>query len=273
MNIGKRLKIHPLILPAVVWFLVRGKLGVFLFLLLFVTIHEMSHCIMAVLLGAKLKQILITPIGERAILNHLERLSLGKRLAIHIAGPVVSLMLGWACFLLAKEHSMRMEYALMNWVIGGFNLLPFFPMDGGDILWNLLGKRYGTLKIAGALTKVSRGFGFFLVALGLVQVILYPFNISLMVIGCYFSSVNRREYLYITYHTYKEFLAEKTRNMPIRGMLVAEEAKLGDLVQRINLDDYYIFYRKKDGKLEKKNQDEVMKALMERGALGKVWET
>lgn len=272
MNIGKRIKVHPLILPPVVWLLARGELGNFLLLLWFVTVHELSHCIMAVALGAKLKQILITPVGERAIIQNLERLSLGKRLAILLAGPMGSLFVGWACFFLAKGNAARMEYAVMNWIIGGFNLLPFLPMDGGGILWNLLGRKYGTLKTAGVFIKISRGFGWFLIVVGIVQVILYPFNISLMVIGCYFVSVNRREYLYITYRTYKELLAEKRKEMPIKGVLVKGEARLGELAQQMNLDDYCIFYREKDGILEKKSQGEVMKELMEQGAGGRVWE-
>ena len=58
------------------------------------------------------------------------------------------------------------------------------------------------------MVKVSKGFGYFLMIIGTLQVILYPFNISILLIGCYIVYSNQREYLQITYQTYQALLSD-----------------------------------------------------------------
>ncbi len=237
-------------------------------MLIFVTIHEVSHCAVALCYGAKIRKIIITPLGERAEIKGMERLSYWKRQSILLAGPGVSFLFGivfWIGF-------RNMEMAWMNFMIGGFNILPFLPMDGGGILLNFLGRKNGILKTINILKKISTGFGYFLMVVGCIQVLLYPFNISLLLIGCYFISVNKRGYLTYTYYIYKELLHPHKRMMPIRKVILGSNVSLGEVVSMMNTDCYFMFFREKDGEVESKSQRQVMQRLLEKGVLGKVWE-
>lgn len=76
-----------MIYPVLFVFLFSGQLQKFLVLILFVTIHELCHIITAVFLGAKFSEIMITPVGERAVIKNMEKLSYERRIAIVLAGP------------------------------------------------------------------------------------------------------------------------------------------------------------------------------------------
>ncbi len=260
-------KIHPLFVPFILLFLYQKKLKLFLLLLLFVTVHELGHCLTALAFGAKLKQIFITPIGEKAIIENMDSLSYGKRQLILLSGPLISLIM--ACIYWFIEN--RYDYAGFHLLIAGFNLLPFLPMDGGNLLLNCAGKTWGTVKVAGYMIKVSKGFGYFLIFLGILQAIFSPFNLSLLFIGIYICSMNKKEYLYIIYQSYKNLLFQPKGILPVCHKLVGEDIRLGDLVATLNTDYYFIFYREKDGNIEWKTQRQVMMALMEKGTDGTVW--
>lgn len=263
-----RIRIHPLLIPFMFLFFLSHQLLSFLLLLLFVTIHELSHCIAAYLCGAKVKQIWFTPVGERAVIKNMEQLSYGKRQLILLAGPGVSFLLGGIFLLFFSQW----EYGMMNLVIAAFNLLPFLPMDGGKLLLHCIGRHIGTVKTARILIKISQGFGYCLVLCGILQVLLFPFNISLLVIGFYFVSTNRREYVHMVYCTYKELQACKKRILPIKHVYVGDNISLGEAVAQMNTDYYFLFYREKNGVWEKKSQKQVMYALMKEGAGGGIWD-
>lgn len=265
---GCRLRIHPLLIPLLFLFWQYGDFRFFMCLLLFVSIHELSHCGAALLFQAKIKEIWITPIGERAVIHHFDGLPYWQRQAVLMAGPICSFVLCGICYFVKQ-----FDFSTMNVIIGGFNILPFLPLDGGKFLLNYWGRRSGTLKAAGVLTRISRGFGYFIIVIGIVQVILYPFSFSLLLIGCYMVSVNRREYLRITYGLYKQLMQKKKNTpLPIRACYTGENTLLGDLTAVMNPDYYFLFYRRHNGKMEQKTQQEIMSLLMERGASGRVWE-
>lgn len=266
----KKIKVHPLIYPVLFVFLFSGQLQKFLVLILFVTIHELCHIITAVFLGAKFSEIMITPVGERAVIKNMEKLSYERRIAIVLAGPGVSLLLGIFFLLCFPNSNSCLFLSTVNFCIGFFNLLPFLPMDGGNFLLIVLGKRFGTLRTAEILIKVSSGFGYFLILAGIAQVILFPFNISLLMIGFYFKYSNKREYIHITFRFYKALLAHKKgcgrgQLLECRRIMVNQEEKICDILKRISIDYYTIFCFMKNGKIIEKPQSEIMEQLIQKG--------
>ncbi|NLK36549.1 MAG: hypothetical protein GX299_00480 [Epulopiscium sp.] len=267
MKERRRISIHPLVVPTVFFFLWMGQLKFFLWMLLFVTIHEVCHCIVAFCFGAKMRRITLTPLGEQAEIKGMEGLSYWKRQSILLAGPLASFLLG---FLLGIGFG-KEELAWMNYLVGGFNMLPFMPMDGGGIALNFFGKRNGTLRTMNILKKVSAGFGYFLILVGCIQVLLYPYHISLLLIGSYFVSVNKKGYLTYTYYIYKELLHPHKKIMPIRKILLEKNTTLGETVLRMNIDYYFLFFNEREGELHTKSQLEIMQQLLQEGVSGKVW--
>lgn len=156
-------------------------------LLLFagVVLHEMGHALTARRRGIGTRDITLLPIGGVA---RLERMPERPRdeIVIAIAGPAVSF--GIAAVLGAlvvarggslspevafgSEGSILQRAAAQNLMLGLFNLLPAFPMDGGRVLRAALGTRLGLLRA----TRIAAGIGRVLaVALAVVGLAGNPF--------------------------------------------------------------------------------------------------
>lgn len=104
-------------------------------LFLSLTLHELSHTLMASRCGHTIQSITIQPFGFVATLEG--DIDEWDALCIAIAGPFCSLIAGSACFAL-KDWVMigpvLSDFGRANLMIGLVNLLPALPLDGGRIL-------------------------------------------------------------------------------------------------------------------------------------------
>jgi len=268
----KKLRIHPLFIPFAVGICLTGRGRLFFALFCFVTIHECCHCLVAKKFGGKVSRFAITPIGERATLRGIDDLPYAKRQLILLVGPLSNLFFFCLFFVLGQYNGSFLEYAKINLLLAVFNLLPVFPLDGGRICHYYFGERIGYLKTAKMMVKMSRWFGYCLILLGVVQMILSPYEISFLVIGFYFVYANKREFLHIAYHTYAVFTTERKRNLSVVFVLLAEEKPLNVIIEEMNLEQYRYYLRKINGKLFAKTQQEMMKDLLTYGNFCSVFE-
>ncbi len=134
----------------------RGLLWSLAFVVLMfavVVLHELGHCLAARRYGIRTNRILLLPVGGMAEFDSLPRQP-RRELAIALAGPAVNYLMiallvlgfGWPPSLaeVGPPTSLReIPHALLgvNLIMGVFNLLPAFPMDGGRVLRSLLAMR------------------------------------------------------------------------------------------------------------------------------------
>ncbi|MBL8915020.1 MAG: M50 family metallopeptidase [Archangium sp.] len=118
-------------------------LGVAVSLLL----HELGHALVARMFGLKTREISLTPMGGFSNIDEMPETPRVQLLVV-LAGPAVSLLLGGLLFAIsAARGELRgplpfndtnanpvTQLAWFNVVLGGYNLLPIFPMDGGRAL-------------------------------------------------------------------------------------------------------------------------------------------
>lgn len=90
-----------------------------------VTLHEAGHLLMLRLFCARIHKLRLAASG--AVIET-EPLSYCKEIAVAAAGPAMN---GLMLFLLARQKPM---FALVNFCLLAYNLLPFYPLDGGRIL-------------------------------------------------------------------------------------------------------------------------------------------
>jgi Zn-dependent protease len=160
-------------------------LGLTLALFLSVLVHELAHAIYARRRGVRVVDITLLMIGGVSRIGEADRPRTEAIMAL--AGPLVSLLLGstaLALFLVASAAPIELRLGLLlaaqlNLLLGLFNLLPAFPMDGGRILRAALTGKLGSHRatwIAGTVGRVFAvlfvvagllGGGFFLVLIGL----------------------------------------------------------------------------------------------------------
>jgi Zn-dependent protease len=181
---GIRLAVHFsffLLLAYVAWsgWMEAGWLGAawssaaILALFACVVLHELGHSLTARRYGIGVSRILLLPIGGMAEFDSIPRQP-RRELLITLAGPAVNFsialivgpFLPLSSLLVSLQTTgeipltltgLVLEVWLMNLMMGGFNLLPVFPMDGGRILRALLAMRWTYLKAtfwAAAVGKV-----------------------------------------------------------------------------------------------------------------------
>jgi Zn-dependent protease/CBS domain-containing protein len=126
-----------------------------LLLFVFVFFHELAHSIVARRYGIKVRKIILYPIGGVSEIEEIPD-NPAQEWRMAIAGPLTSLILGAALLgigLLISPNligslsasaitgNFIIDLAILNLLLGAFNLIPAFPMDGGRVLRALLATR------------------------------------------------------------------------------------------------------------------------------------
>jgi len=143
-------------------------------LYLSVLVHELSHSVVARGFGLPVRRILLYPLGGFSEIER-EPQTPGREFLVSAAGPALSLALaglgyGLTHVVAAGTIGGTLVSQLMwaNLVVGGFNLLPGLPLDGGRMLraviWKVTG-RPGTSTIAAAWAGRMLALGLFVLVL------------------------------------------------------------------------------------------------------------
>ena len=126
-------------------------------------LHECAHLALLLSYGAKGLTLTLLPGGARIENAALQTLSYPRQLACALAGPAVNLMLAGLLSICAARFGEELfsQAARVNWLLGGFNLLPLSFLDGGRALDCILCLKRKSPVPGG----VRRGIDIFVVAL------------------------------------------------------------------------------------------------------------
>jgi len=138
--------------------------------------HELAHALVARRSGMAVEGITLWLFGGVSRLGG-DAPDPSTELRIALVGPGTSLGLGaglgvlaWATGPFDDLLSSTVAWlSVVNLVLGVFNLVPAFPLDGGRVLQAVLWQRHGNKRRA-TVTAVAagRGFGYFLIGVGLL---------------------------------------------------------------------------------------------------------
>src|SRR6266699_3793062 len=130
-------------------------------LLLFVSVllHELAHSLVARRRGLPVKSITLFIFGGVSNIER-EPTSPGIEFQMALVGPLASLVIGVICLLLqlplrgsnSPLEGILFYLAVTNILLGVFNLIPGFPLDGGRVLhsivWRLTGNMRQAMRVA-----------------------------------------------------------------------------------------------------------------------------
>jgi Zn-dependent protease/CBS domain-containing protein len=147
-------------------------------LLLFVCVlvHEFSHALVARAYGLRVEHITLFIFGGVATIEE-EAKRPGIEFQIAIVGPLTSLLLALVAFLLGEPFrgsgsptEAVLDYLVVsNVLLGIFNLIPGFPLDGGRVLRSIIWKVTGNVGQATRIASyVGQGFAYAFILLGIV---------------------------------------------------------------------------------------------------------
>lgn len=178
--------------------------GVVAAVLLFVTvlIHELAHAVVARRKGIEVPSITLFIFGGVSNLGRQPKTA-GEEAAIAIAGPLASFAIAGVALGVAliggaseKVEGIFTYLATVNLILGVFNLLPGFPLDGGRVLRAIAWKRSGSFRRATrTAAEVGKVFAYALMLLG-VGFLVSGFVINgiwFMVIGWFLLGASQSE--------------------------------------------------------------------------------
>lgn len=145
-----RIRINLKIFLFVLIFILTKQIKIYGILMLFAFIHELGHMIVGILLGFKPEKLEIMPYGVSVGFNvkcedYNKKIKKGnmlaiKKLIIALAGPLTNFIIT-IIFLMVNINFLGIERELViysNILIGIFNLIPIYPLDGGRAIKNIL---------------------------------------------------------------------------------------------------------------------------------------
>ena len=163
---------YSFLLLMLIFLIMQGLPGLVLLTVVFLSVllHELGHALAARRLHVPILGIDLHFFGGAAKMGRMPS-SPREEIIIAAAGPAVSFalaLLGFVALLVTRFEPLA-YFAGINLVLGGFNLLPALPMDGGRIFRALLSRRMGRLRATSVAVKVAHGVAIGLGVLGAVR--------------------------------------------------------------------------------------------------------
>ena len=207
-------------------------------------IHEAFHLLAGYLLNKRGIRIALTPVGFRGTWNNFQP-EKRTQCIICAAGPLGNLSVAVILMLIPVNSEILRDLARANLFIGVFNLIPLYPMDGGNILLIFLYKYVGSKHTYSILKQIGQVIRIFLLITGLVLIFAYK-NPSLFLALIFLPetksikrSVNRLNLNALIRR--KERIIKK-RAYRIRHVLVLKDVRLGEAVLLLDYDQFHIIH-------------------------------
>jgi Zn-dependent protease/predicted transcriptional regulator len=211
-----------------------------------VLIHEMSHSLVARSRGTNVERITLFLFGGMAQIEK-EPDNPYSEFIMAIAGPAASFVLSFLfgmIWLASGQYAVIREPAryltLINIILGVFNLLPGFPLDGGRVLRSIIWKVTGNLKRATYIASTAgRVIGFMIIAVGIFFFFTGNFlnGVWLSFIGWFLQSSAHMGYRQMVFET--SIKGVKVKDVMNEDIVMVDKA----LTLQEIVDDYFMRYR------------------------------
>lgn len=181
-------------------FLLTSQFEIYIILFVFAILHELGHLVAGLILKFKPEEMRLTPMGLQisfktqareinAKIKQAREINI-KRAIIAIAGPITNFAIAVIAIVVAWVSGNAQNiyiYQIIiysNFLIGMFNLIPIYPMDGGRLLKEVLTISCGRKKAYKITYITSKTILILLTAVASVA-ILYIQNIAILFILAY----------------------------------------------------------------------------------------
>lgn len=140
-----RIKLNLQIFIFLLIFYFTNQIEIYVIFIIFALIHEVAHIVVGICYGLKPKTLKITPFGisiyfEKYKKNGKKVLE-KQKIIISLAGPIINIIIAVIILFLPSNifvHISQENLILANFLLGFFNLIPIYPLDGGRIVKSTL---------------------------------------------------------------------------------------------------------------------------------------
>ncbi|WP_156291193.1 site-2 protease family protein [Oceanobacillus salinisoli] len=208
-NVFPKIHIHPILLIFIFISFITGTFLELAIILTIVFIHELGHYVMARHFKWRINGIMLWVFGGVLDTDEHGNRPIKEEALVTIAGPfqhvIIHLLLFFLSFLTFIPSSMIETAIHYNSVILLFNLLPIWPLDGGKLLLLMLSKflPYKKAHYSVIISSVLLSISFLI-----LQIAVYSFTLSTMLIMIFLLMENRREWKQ-RYYVFMRFLLHR----------------------------------------------------------------
>ena len=133
-------------------------LKIYIYFFISILIHEIAHIMVAKIFKIKLKNLRVSIFGASLEIEKKIRNKKIKKILMYLAGPISNLILAILIQYanINEEEKIKIIYTNLSLCI--FNLLPIIPLDGGNILKEILKIKLNNInsnKIILAISKIN----------------------------------------------------------------------------------------------------------------------
>ncbi|GAA0823541.1 MULTISPECIES: site-2 protease family protein [Clostridium] len=243
----------------------------FIFALIWVFLHEITHILVALKFGCKFYNIEFHIFGMKAELIDIDSLKENQKIIVYLSGALLNIVLAIFFYIINIKYNSSFIETSMNLNIGlaVFNLLPAYPLDGSRILEVILSKKMLFKKAQKIISIVSFSIAaLFIIISAIIYIFLHSLNLS-MIIGAiiiiYITRMEEHTTMYITMSNVVKKRNKLLKNKYIENKSISVYYKQGlvnvlALVDRNKFNTFYIL--DDDMKLIYiLNEDELIDAL------------
>lgn len=130
------------LLPQIIIFIIVGARLDLLSSFIFIFIHESAHVIVAKSMQMSFKEWISHPIGFAIEIDEVEELTSKQKIILYGSGPFMNFILALLFFIIYRifRNDIFLLFVNINLILGIFNLIPAFPLDGAQIFRIILSK-------------------------------------------------------------------------------------------------------------------------------------
>jgi len=211
-----------------------------------VVLHELGHSLTAQYFGIKVKRILLMPIGGMAEFETIPS-NPTKELWITLAGPAVNAVIAlsllpffWNSGSLISLDNTNSLAGLMrsllaaNIIMGLFNLIPIFPMDGGRILRALLAFRLPYIRA----TFFAASLGKLLAIVAVTTVVFFPGSIPFLTPNPFMMVILFSFIFFAGESEYKYLLRREKEELYIKSLIEKNRISLDTLTDPLDVPPF-----------------------------------
>lgn len=138
-----KIEINLKIILLGILFFILEQLDIYLIFIIFITLHEIAHLSVGMLVGLRPKVFRVNPLGVSVEFYMYQSRSSMRKIITYLAGPILNFAMSAMFMLLPIDENLKMKVVYTNLLLGIFNLIPIIPLDGGKILKEILMKMVG----------------------------------------------------------------------------------------------------------------------------------
>ncbi len=241
-------RISKYLIPYIILILIIGFKSELIIGFIIIIIHEVIHLITARILGYSGFSIDILPIGTTLKLKDLEEASPKEDIIISLSGPLGNFLIALISYFLGRYflNSSFIEFGNYNLVIGIFNLVPAFPLDGGRILRDILNIKLIFKKANKIALNISIVIGYifgaiFLIGLCMNRVVLDFAFFSIFILIISYREKRRIAYIIMGYIIKKKEKLIGRGYLENKSISVYYKINILQLIELIDKNKYNVF--------------------------------